>query len=143
MHQIISQCVDLINDLLLLLFSRLPLYYWISKYVVYFIIANADIYFDKSLFRLGDPQTLNLEGSVLSLLKWKDKNTQKTLAPNEMDKIQSESQDDNVDRAINFPNAITLQLRTDSQDAWIFQPPLNESVVIEVNQWLNTGPIQL
>ena len=62
---------------------------------------NADIFFDESLFRFGDVRTLDLRRNVLALAKWMMKR-----------------EDD-----------ISLQLRTNSQDAWIFQPPVHADVI--------------
>ena len=69
--------------------------------------ANADIYFDHTLFRLGEPDNLNLhaKGMVLSLLKWVDRGTE----------------------------GLSLPLRTDSQDAWIFQPPLSLEMAMKAD----------
>ncbi len=64
------------------------------------LAANADVYFDNSLVRLGDLSTLRLGRQVLALTKW-----------------------------INQGTDIQLQLRTNSQDAWIFQPPVNAQVL--------------
>ena len=67
--------------------------------------ANADIYFDRSLQLFGDPNTLDLNGGVLALLKYTENNQ----------------------------GYATLNVRTDSQDAWIFQPPINSSVILKSN----------
>ncbi len=67
------------------------------------IAANADIYFDSSLSRLNvRNNSLQAERSVLSLLKWSD-----------------------------YGHSIQLSLRTDSQDAWLFQSPIDEAVVAQ------------
>jgi len=66
-------------------------------------LANADIYFDESLRRL---RGANLRGHVFALLKW-------------------------LDGTRHGRDEIVLNLRTDSQDAWVFQPPLNASIVHE------------
>ena len=79
------------------------------------IAANSDIYFDESLARLeaasaaaaaaaaagggGGEDGKSLQGTVLALLRWGDKGSY-----------------------------ISLALRSDSQDAWVFQPPLNETL---------------
>ena len=90
------------------------------------ITANADIYFDSTLNELVDSRLgkfmvnllyihqlilvkysplidIDFRGHVLALLKWKK----------------------------HF-GSISINLRTDSQDAWIFQPPLHSSVINKV-----------
>merc|ERR1711871_1722031 len=68
------------------------------------IVANADIYFDSTLNELVDSRLdIDFRGHVLALLKWKK----------------------------HF-GSISINLRTDSQDAWIFQPPLHSSVINKV-----------
>ncbi len=87
-----------------------------------FFAVNADIYFDDSLLRLGDPQTLNLHNQVLALMKWTKQPQQPQNPQSQKEKFQQEQeQESHVE--------LQLQLRTNSQDAWIFQPPLNASVV--------------
>ena len=44
--------------------------------IIIIIIANADIYFDKTLMRLGYLPNLNLKKTVLALLEWQDKDDQ-------------------------------------------------------------------
>ena len=70
--------------------------------ILFYGTANADIYFDNSLVRLGNPKTLQLKKKVLALLKWRP----------------SDSGD-----------GLNLSLRTDSQDAWIFQTPINPELI--------------
>jgi hypothetical protein len=77
------------------------------------ILANADIYFDNSLRTFGDFSTLDLKGEVLALLKWQDIGN----------------------------STLSLNIRTDSQDAWIFQPPLNPKVVELATFYLGTFSI--
>ena len=79
--------------------------------ILYILSANADIYFDDTLRRFGDISTLNLHNEVLALLKWMD---------------------------INGSSSLSLTLRTDSQDAWIFQTPLNSSIINQSNFVLGT-----
>eukprot|EP01034_Spumella_vulgaris_P035319 gene35319-43546_t len=68
-------------------------------------LANSDIYFDASLLRLRvSSQDLKLNRHVISLLKWHHRET-----------------------------AVHLTLRTDSQDAWIFQAPIDQNVVDMTN----------
>lgn len=69
------------------------------------LAANADIYFDDSLGLLGDPQTLDLQGGVLGLLKWTESGA----------------------------GSASLNIRTDSQDAWVFQPPIGPRVIEEAS----------
>jgi hypothetical protein len=64
-------------------------------------LANADIYFDQTLLRLGNSQHLDLRRKVLALLKW-------------------------IDRGA---DGLSMSLRTDSQDAWIFQPPMSLDMI--------------
>jgi len=71
------------------------------------ILANSDIYFDNSLVRLGDTRTLQLNRQVLVLTKWTPAD-----------------------------NGVNMNLRTDSQDAWIFQPPMNTSVIAQSDFYL-------
>lgn len=68
------------------------------------MLVNADIYFDDSLHRFGDATRGSLTGKVLALLKWTN---------------PTRTQD------------LRLHLRIDSQDAWIFQTPMNENVIKE------------
>lgn len=68
-------------------------------------VANADIYFDESLNRAAAPPR-----TVLALLKWRDT-------------FEASS------RSLNFTDAVTMRLRIDSQDAWIFTPPLDKGVI--------------
>ena len=79
--------------------------------LIYFfdIAANSDIYFDKSLVRLGDPSTLQLNNTVLALLKWRQAADQR---------------------------GPSLSLRTDSQDAWIFQPPLHDALLSKMGFYM-------
>lgn len=67
------------------------------------MVANSDIYFDHTLKRLvGKNNKITYFGnSVLALLKWHK---------------QTETE-------------LKFLLRSDSQDAWIFQPPLNSSII--------------
>ena len=58
--------------------------------------------------RLGDPSTLNFHGQVFALTK---------MTPNE-------------------EGGINMNLRTDSQDAWMFQPPLNSSLIAQSDFYL-------
>ena len=53
----------------------------------------------------GDPNTLDLNGSVLALLKYTENNQ----------------------------GYAKFIVRTDSQDAWIFQPPINNNVILKSN----------
>jgi tetratricopeptide (TPR) repeat protein len=71
-------------------------------------LVNADIYFDESLSQFGDLVTLDLHGDVLALSRW--------------------SVDSNGNR--------NLLLRTDAQDAWIFQPNIKSTVIDEGNFYL-------
>jgi hypothetical protein len=71
---------------------------------VFSYVANADIYFDNSLLRLGDLRSLDLGNTILALSKWTYIN------------------DD-----------LSLQLRTNTQDAWIFKAPLNFEAVVNSN----------
>lgn len=71
-------------------------------------LVNADIYFDESLSQFGDLETLDLHGDVLALSRW--------------------SADSKGNR--------NLLLRTDAQDAWIFQPNINSTVINEGNFYL-------
>ncbi len=69
------------------------------------ILANADIYFDDTLARLYNHQTketISLNQTVLALLKWRDSPSVDT--------------------------GISVSIRSDSQDAWIFNAPLNSNV---------------
>ena len=91
---------------MMLLLSAIVAYLTLYPASVHFppsIAANADIYFDDSLGLLGDPRNLDLEGGVLALLKWTESST----------------------------GFASLSLRTDSQDAWVFQPPLGPRVAAE------------
>lgn len=63
------------------------------------VLANADIYFDETLERVAGA-AVDLELKVLALSKWK-----------------------------RVGESLSLSLRTDSQDSWIFRPPLNDSLV--------------
>lgn len=63
-------------------------------------LANSDIYFDNTLLRLKNAAQLQLRQHLFALLKWVD-----------------------------IGDNLYLPLRTDSQDAWIFQPPVRDSVV--------------
>ena len=73
-------------------------------YLYYYdMTANADIYFDDTLAFLlfnENDQPVLLQRRVLALLKW-------------------------IDRG----EALSLHLRSDSQDAWIFEPPLHQQVL--------------
>ena len=74
------------------------------------ILANADIYFDDTLARLYNLKTrevISLNKTVLALLKWRDS-----------------------------PTGISVSIRSDSQDAWIFNAPLNSSVAIDSDFYL-------
>jgi hypothetical protein len=77
------------------------------------VLANADIYFDETLYRLGDCSALDLHGNVLALLKWVE------ARPSPSSSSSSSSSD--------ISSSISLHLRSDSQDAWIFQAPLSIS----------------
>jgi hypothetical protein len=62
------------------------------------IVANSDIVFDESVYRIGG---CNLSNTVLALTKW----------------------------SLTLDRSISLNLRLDSQDAWIFKAPIKLSVV--------------
>ena len=83
-------------------------------------IANADIYFDDTLSRLGDVTYLNLTGRLLALLKWHD--------PGEKWERREEGE-----------GSIYLTLRTDSQDAWVFQPPVINMTTHNIPRDTNTN----
>ncbi|CAM9357232.1 unnamed protein product [Discosporangium mesarthrocarpum] len=72
------------------------------------ILANADIFFDKSLARLGDPETLRMESKLFALAKWETWSNRTFLR---------------------HTGAPSLLPRIDSQDAWVFRAPVPESVV--------------
>ncbi len=63
------------------------------------VLCNSDIYFDNTLNMLT---SASLNGSVLALSKW---------------------------TSIGADDAISLSLRLDSQDAWVFRSPINQAVV--------------
>lgn len=72
-------------------------------FMLLLFVANADIYFDNTLaLLLSDVygNTIDFKNQVFALLKW-------------------------VDRG----DALSIHLRTDSQDSWIFQPPLHSRVI--------------
>ena len=83
----------------------------------YVVLANSDIYFDESLSSLGKADKRNTTNTLIALSKWTNDNN----------------------GGINFSFlfalikvilktyylALTLQLRVDSQDAWIFQGTSN------------------
>ena len=71
------------------------------------VICNSDIYFDATLNILTSAA---LNGSVLALSKW---------------------------TPVGANEGITLNLRLDSQDAWVFRSPINEAVV--ANSVFNLG----
>ncbi|RYG70054.1 hypothetical protein EON64_01205 [archaeon] len=76
------------------------------------IVSNADIYFDQSLaLLLEHPLPSN---TVLAILKWIDH------LPNEDGSVASDEL-----------SHISLQLRTDSQDSWVFNPPLPDLLLTE------------
>lgn len=77
------------------------------------ILANADIYFDDTLARFYDHkkgEIISLNNSVLALLKWRNSPT---------------------DGA-----GISISIRSDSQDAWIFKAPLNSNVTMNSDFYL-------
>lgn len=76
------------------------------------IVSNADIYFDHSLSLLLEHPFPNK--IALALLKWIDHSSNEFLPVSDI----SESH-------------ISLQLRTDSQDSWIFKSPLPELLLSE------------
>ena len=65
------------------------------------IVANADIYFDESLRAVQQSSKLT-PSTVLALSKWTPEGS-----------------------------SLTLPIRADSQDAWIFQTPMNENVITQ------------
>mmetsp|Transcript_24412 Transcript_24412/g.35018 ORF Transcript_24412/g.35018 Transcript_24412/m.35018 type:complete len:344 (+) Transcript_24412:1-1032(+) len=84
------------------------------------ILANADIYFDETLLRLEPivhpltlqpaPNSGGSSGTVMALLKWV--------------------------HHIGYGNdsdILSLSLRTDSQDAWVFQPPLIRDLALKAD----------
>lgn len=98
-------------------------------------IANADIYFDSSLFRLQSAITRasaaaaasattgggGLNSTVLALLKWID---------NWDSESSSSSSCSSSSNGTSISNSgIKMHLRTDSQDAWVFQPPISQYVL--------------
>ena len=75
-------------------------------------LANADVYFDESLKRLSS-HTVESR-SVSALLKWKDT-------------FQASSS------SLNFTDAVTMRFRIDSQDAWVFTPPIVDEVLLQAD----------
>lgn len=67
------------------------------------VVANADIYFDESLRQVQHSSKIN-SSTVLALSKW-----------------------------ISEGSSITLPIRADSQDAWVFQTPVNVNVIAQSN----------
>jgi hypothetical protein len=70
------------------------------------VLANADIYFDESLRQVQHSSKMT-PSTVLALSKW-----------------------------ISEGSSITLPIRADSQDAWVFQTPVSESVIAQSNFFL-------
>ena len=70
------------------------------------IVANADIYFDDSL-RIIQHSTKLLPSTVVALSKWK-----------------------------NGGSTITLPIRADSQDVWIYQSPMKDDVISQAEFYL-------
>ncbi|CAM9940191.1 unnamed protein product [Choristocarpus tenellus] len=70
------------------------------------ILANADIFFDESLARLGDPTMLDMENKVFALAKW-----------------ESSVND------LGHEDSLTLVPRIDSQDAWVLRSPVPIAVL--------------
>jgi hypothetical protein len=68
---------------------------------LYSFLANADVYFDETLFRLTATRP-NLNNKVLALLKWSSR-------------FHAQSR--------------TINLRIDSQDSWVFRPPVYDEVL--------------
>lgn len=100
---------------------------YLNGYTV--ILANADIFFDKTLQRLtrSKTETASLLGRrVMSLLKWK------LHIPNLEVRQKISSSEEEIE------SLLTLEIRSDSQDTWIFQPPLNESMFSLSNFHLGT-----
>jgi predicted O-linked N-acetylglucosamine transferase (SPINDLY family) len=102
------------------------------------ILANADIHFDETLHRLGNVSELDMGGEVMALLKWMHPTTDElgdkmifpvngSTGPALLEYLEGGTS------AIDIPSGVqasdlTLNLRTDAQDAWVFQPPLSTSV---------------
>lgn len=87
-------------------------------YVFYVVlcIANADIYFDNSLYRFGDVSSLDLSDTILALTKWKD-----------VDSFHGGEKVDPAEISADSVRHVEFYPRTDSQDAWIFHSPLHIS----------------
>lgn len=74
-------------------------------------LVNSDIYFDDSLIKIVD--SIDLTSRVFALSKWKYNGSKESGVGN-----------------------ITLNPRSDSQDAWIFRPPMSSIVVEQSNFFL-------
>ena len=74
------------------------------------MVANSDIYFDETLSRLSSSPFLDLGGSVLALSKWREISD----------------------------GMLQLNYRIESQDAWIFQPPLNEGIAEQADFFIGS-----
>ncbi len=81
------------------------------------VLCNSDIAFDGTLSSLLPSDTLDLGSHVLALSKW-------------IEEGDSASDDEQL-RSEYREGRISLVLRTDSQDAWIFRAPLPEVVMEE------------
>ena len=81
-------------------------------YQIILNVANSDIYFDESLAYLGNASTLILSEMILALSKW--------VYPSGMEKVDE----------------MSLPLRIESQDAWIFQPPVPSNILQRMDFYL-------
>ena len=71
--------------------------------------ANSDIYFDETLLRLHG-KNVEFGNAILALTKYSRRGN----------------------------SSLEFHFRIDSQDAWIFQPPLKENVVNAVDFWIGS-----
>lgn len=83
------------------------------------IAANSDVYFDETLFRLGQTNYFDHHRSVFALTKWHKR---------------SKSLKDEND--IYASRDLSLRLRIDSQDSWLFRVPISDHVINNSNFYI-------
>jgi len=82
-------------------------------------VANADVFFDETLARIGDARSLDLTNRVFALVRW-----DWACARFETSDVSIVSAAVNETRRRSAGDCNRLEPRTDSQDAWIFRSPL-------------------
>jgi hypothetical protein len=101
------------------------LHFFISCPVLYYsmlYLGNSDIYFDESLYRLSNMSKPLNKQTVFALSKWFVHHEDTTVTPAKLPAVAPR---------------LELPLRTDSQEAWIFNVPMSQTVTENSNFYID------